>query len=130
MIHPLQTPHGVCECHFEIQLWKYLHLKCKNQDSKNHLRQAFLCRNARLFFATVSSSTTTSTSTLVITTSSICFTSKSGTAITACTSGRKKRLAQFFQEDGFEDEFAPSRVERYLLSLLLIHPQQYIYQRK
>merc|ERR1719468_966357 len=67
-------------------------------------------RSARLFFATISSSTSTSTTTSTLTTTSICFTSKS--AITACTSGRKKRKAEIMRESFGADEFGPSRVDR------------------
>merc|ERR1719468_1285936 len=66
-------------------------------------------RSAKLFFATISSSTSTSTTTSTLTTTSICFTSKTSTSITACTSGRKKRKAEIMNK---VDEFGPSRVDR------------------
>jgi len=67
-------------------------------------------RNARLFFATISSSTSTSTTTSTLTTTSICFTSSTGG--TACTSGRKKRKAEIMRANFGIDEFGPSRVDR------------------
>jgi hypothetical protein len=66
-------------------------------------------RNARLFFATISSSTSTSTSTTTLTTTSICFTTSTGG--TACK-GRKKRRAEIMKANFEVDEFGPSRVDR------------------
>ena len=66
-------------------------------------------RNARLFFATISSSTSTSTTTSTLTTQSLCFTTTT-TGTSGCTSGRKKRRAEL--SDGSFAEFLPTRVER------------------
>ncbi len=88
-----KNTYNICFSTLKITLW---------------LIQLFF-RNARLFFATISSSTSSSTTTATVTTTSICFTSNA--AITACSGKRRKRNLSTYDEQNF----IPSRVQRLFL---------------